>query len=124
MRFTGRVLATLTLVAVLLATPYASAQRVDPETLTVEWKRRTEVWVRPGLEGWVYNPSTYRIGSVRLKVQKLDGANQVVSERHTWVYGHVPAGGRTQFVIPLEPQDSAIYRISVESFVLISQESP
>jgi hypothetical protein len=124
MTLAGGVFVTLTLLAVLLAAADASAQRVDPQTLQVEWKRRTDAWVRPGLEGWVYNPSTYRIGSVRLRLQKLDDANQVVSERHTWVYGHVPAGGRTQFVIPLEPQDNAAYRISVESFVLISQESP
>ena len=57
-----------------------------------------------------------------LKVETLDSANQVTAERSVWVYGHVPAGGRAFFVVPLRPDDSETYRISVASYDLIARE--
>jgi hypothetical protein len=108
----------------LLGASAASAQRPTPETFRVEWKRRTDPWVRPGIEGWVHNPSSFRVGSMSLKLQKLGDDDQVVSEKRVWVYGHVPAGGRTSFVIPLSREDQSNYRIVVDAFDLISQEGP
>lgn len=104
------------------ATSVASAQRVDPQSFQVEWKKRTDPHLRPGLEGWVSNSSNYRVGSMLLKVETLDGANQVTAERSVWVYGHVPAGGRAFFVVPLRPDDMETYRISVTSYDLIARE--
>ena len=115
-----------TLVGLLLVgiAPEASAQRPSADTFQIEWKKRTDPWVRPGIEGWVYNPSNYRVGSMSLKLQTLDGNNQVTSERRVWVYGHVPAGGRSSFVIPISRDDQAAYRIVVDGFDLIAQEGP
>lgn len=104
----------------------ARAQSASPraDTLRVEWKKRTDPWLRPAVEGYVHNPSGYRIGTVLLKVQLVDGAERVVSERTAWVYGNIPAGDRGYFVVPILPGDgSNEYRITVESFVLISRES-
>lgn len=122
----GRIVGILLVVwlALSVLAPDASAQRPDPRTFEVEWKRRTDPSLRPGIEGWVSNPSNYRVGSVLLRVQTLDGANQVVSERRAWVYGHIPAGGRGQFIIFMPPDDRGTYRIVVDSFDLISQENP
>ena len=122
MRVIGWAIGTL-LALMLVVAPEASAQRPTPETFRIEWKKRTDPWVRPGIEGWVHNPSTFRVGSMALRLQTLDG-NKVVGEKRVWVYGHVPAGGRTSFVIPLSRDDQATYRIVVESFDLIAQESP
>src|SRR5207249_5787508 len=43
--------------------------------LRVEWQPTTETFSRPALVGFVYNDSTFRIGSVRLRVER--------SEEHT-----------------------------------------
>jgi hypothetical protein len=105
----------------------AHAQSASPraDTLRVEWKKRTDPWLRPAVEGYVHNPSSYRIGTVLLKVQLVDAAQRVVSERSAWVYGNIPAGDRGYFVVPILPGDRGNdYRITVESFVLISRESP
>jgi hypothetical protein len=119
------IVGSVVMVLALIAAPsQASAQRPSPETFQVEWKKRTDPWVRPGIEGWVVNPSNFRVGSMSLKLQTLDGSNQVVAERRVWVYGHVPAGGRSSFVIPLSRNDEATYRIVVDAFDLISQEGP
>ena len=104
------------------ATAVASAQRPDAQSFQIEWKKRTDPHLRPGIEGWVSNSSSYRVGSMLLKVETLDGANQVIAERSVWVYGHVPAGGRAFFVVPLKPDDNEIYRISISSYDLIARE--
>ena len=41
--------------------------------LRVEWEPGSDKWGPPRLVGHVYNDSTYRIGSVRLRVETLDG---------------------------------------------------
>lgn len=99
------------------------ADRPTPQSFEVEWKRRTDPYLRSGIEGWVYNPSGYRVSSVLLRVQVVE-ADRVVSEKRAWVYGHIPPGGRGFFVIPLSPEDRGNYRIIVDSFDLISRESP
>src|SRR2546427_12447486 len=49
-----------------------------------------------------YNDSTFRIGSVRLRVEALDGANQVLNEALHWAYVDVPARGRGAYVGPVQ----------------------
>lgn len=124
MTVVGWVAGTLVALVLVVVAPEASAQRPTAETFKVEWKRRTDPWVRPGIEGWVHNPSNFRVGSMSLKLQTLDANNQVVSEKRVWVYGHVPPGGRSSFVIPLSRDDQASYRIVVDAFDLIAQEGP
>lgn len=91
--------------------------------LRVEWQPTTETFSRPALVGFVYNDSTFRIGSVRLRVEALDGANQVLSEVLAWAYVDVPARGRGAFRVA-RPREGEAFRISVESFVLIAREPP
>jgi hypothetical protein len=89
--------------------------------LTVEWHRAAETWRRPAIDGYVANASDYRVGGVRLKVESLDASNQVVGETLVWVYGNIPAGGRWPFTLPL-PRDGQTFRVTVESFHLVSRE--
>jgi hypothetical protein len=88
--------------------------------LRVEWEALAEEWTRPRIAGYVHNASTYRIGSVRLRVQVLDAAEQVVREELAWIYVDVPARGRAYFSIRRPAGDR--YRLAVESFVLIARE--
>jgi hypothetical protein len=102
----------------------AHAQRLapSPESFQLEWRPRSE-HMMPGIEGYVYNPSDYRIGSVRLKVEVLDKDGRVKRLEFAWVYGVIDAGGRGYFVLrPLRPEETC--RITVESFDLLSRQAP
>jgi hypothetical protein len=88
--------------------------------LRVEWEQVTEACCPPRLVGQVHNASTYRIGSVRLRVETLDGSNQVVRETLSWIYVSVPARGSAQFSLRRPSGDA--FRLSIESFVLIARE--
>jgi hypothetical protein len=96
------------------------------QSLRVEWQRTTESWRRPGVEGYVYNDSSYRIGGVRLRLQTLDASDQVVSETFGWVYGNIRASSRAYFLVPLPPGSDTVqrFRVTVESFHPIARESP
>ena len=115
------------LIAALLGlwvTAEAGAQTlVSLESFRVEWAPRTEPWVKPGVDGYVYNDSSYRVGNVRLRVETLDGANQPVSERFSWVYGNIDARGRGHFVLP-PPAAGGTYRITVVSCDPVAREAP
>ena len=89
--------------------------------LRVEWEPGSEAFGRPKIVGYVYNDSRYRIGSVRLRVESLDGEKRVVRETLAWTYFDVPAAGRAYFFVA-RPQGGTDFRLSVESFVLISIE--
>ena len=115
---------------VVIALPSLDVATVNAQTnaevaqlLRVEWQPTTETWSRPALTGFVYNDSTFRIGSVRLRVEALDGANQVLSEALSWAYVDVPARGRGAFRVA-RPRQGETFRITVESFVLIAREPP
>ena len=116
----GLVVAGLLLVA-LAGQAAAQAQGEVARQLRVEWTQLTEEWTRPRLVGHVYNESTYRIGSVRLRVESLDGSNQVIRETLAWIYVDVPARGRAYFSVP-RPSGAESFRLTVESFVLIARE--
>jgi hypothetical protein len=90
--------------------------------LRVEWEPGTDKWGPPRLVGYVYNDSTYKIGSVRLRLQTLDSSNEVVGETLAWIYVSVPARGRAYFSVR-RPSGGEGFRLTVESFVLISRES-
>jgi hypothetical protein len=91
--------------------------RVEPETRGDH--------SRPGfITGWVYNDGQGVAGLVRMKCEMLDGAGQKVAEHVGWAYGNVNPGGRAYFMIPIPPQSPPERRVTVESFVLQSYESP
>ena len=90
--------------------------------LRVEWEPGSDKWGPPRLVGHIYNDSTYRIGSVRLRVETLDSSDRVVGETLAWVYVSVPARSRAYFSVR-RLSGSEVFRLTVESFVLISRES-
>src|SRR3989442_6705187 len=102
-----------------LAVAHGQSGRAALERFRVEWERRTETWRRPGVDGYVYNDSTSRIGNVLLHVEVLDVAEAVVGERSTWVLGDVTPNGRAYFTLPSPPPDHT-YRIRVKSFNVIT----
>jgi hypothetical protein len=80
---------------------------------------------RPGfVTGWVYNDGHGVAGLVRMKCEMIDGGGQKVAEHIGWAYGNVIPGGRAYFMIPIPPQSAPDRRVTVESFVLQSIESP
>jgi len=98
----------------------AAAQSAEAEAakaLRVEWKPSTQ---RRGIEGFVYNDSQYRIGLMRLKLEVSDGAS-TPTETHAWVYGNIPAQGRTPFWARLT-QPGEVVTVTIDSFRLIARE--
>jgi hypothetical protein len=71
---------------------------------------------RPVMSGYVYNQraGSYAIG-VRLRVEALDGAGQVVGSTIGYVLGDVPPSNRSYFEIKA-PARAASYRVTIESF--------
>lgn len=122
-----RVLAAAAAVlALLLVAGAASAQVADPavaKQLRVEWEKLTD---RPGIEGYVYNDSPYRIGLVRLNVVSREAPSQAPTSSLAWVYGNVPARGRWPFRVRM-PASREVLEVSIESFAVNArevQESP
>jgi hypothetical protein len=110
------------LIVLALGGPAAAQPQAEvARLLRVEWEPLTQEWTRPRLAGHVYNDSTYRIGSVRLRIEILDPVSQqATSEQLAWIYVNVPARSRAAFSVP-RPRGEA-FRITVESFVLIAVE--
>jgi len=109
--------------AMLIVVGAASAQALDPrvaDALRVEWHKVED---RPGIEGYVYNDSTYRIGLVRLTILGRDEPSQAPTPTLAWVYGNVPARGRWYFRVRL-PASREVVTVSIESFTLISRDPP
>jgi hypothetical protein len=110
----------------LIVVGAASAQAPDPavaKQLRVEWEKVAD---RPGIEGYVYNDSPYRIGLVRLTVVTRDEPNQPPTSSQAWVYGNIPARGRWPFRVRM-PATREVLNVSIESFAVNArevQESP
>jgi hypothetical protein len=114
----------LALTALLCGAP-AHAQEPggpQPQSFRIEWARLPPT-MRPGVEGYVYNDSRWRVTNVRLRVQVLDGSGRVVRESVAAVWGNVVPHGRAFFKLP-PLADHESYELAVTSFDLISQEGP
>jgi hypothetical protein len=99
----------------------SQGQAAVARLLRIEWEQVTEACCPPRLVGQIHNGSTYRVGSIRLRVETLDGSNQVLRETLAWIYVTVPARGTAQF--SLRRPTGEAFRLSIESFVLIARES-
>jgi len=118
-----RAAAAAAFVLAVLLVGTASAQAPDPrvaEALRVEWQKVED---RPGIEGYVYNDSTYRIGLVRLSILARDAPSQTPTPTLAWVYGNVPARGRWYFRVRM-PAAREVVNVSIESFTLIARDPP
>lgn len=117
--------ALLFVVATLLVVADAHAQgpgRPSPESFRIEWTRRP-AWMRPGVDGYLYNDSRWRVTNVRVRAQVVDSSGQTVRETHVSVFGNAVPGARTFFSLPAIAEGES-YQLRVVSFDLVSQENP
>lgn len=107
--------------ALTVHTRIAAAQTASPSSFRVEEDR--EAPTRGAVAGWVYNDSREMVGLVRLRMEIVDEGGKVVGTQQGWAYGNLRPGDRAYFRIPI-PEQKGTRRISVESFVVQSVQSP
>lgn len=107
--------------APMVGTQIASAQMASPASFRVEVDR--EAPTRGAVAGWLYNDSREMVGLVRLRLEVIDDGGKVVGTQLGWAYGNLRPGDRAYFRIPL-PEQKGTRRITVESFVIQSVQSP
>jgi hypothetical protein len=111
--------------ALLVVAAVAGAQspgRPTPESFRIEWERRSPS-MRPGVDGYIYNDSRWRVTNVRVRAVVVDAAGSRVRETVVSVWGNAVPGTRTFFVLPAIGEGE-IYQLSVISFDLISEQTP
>jgi len=123
---TARVLAVALLAFVAAGAPMlgpqiVSAQSASPSSFRVEVDR--EAPTRGAVAGWLYNDSREMVGLVRLRLEVVDESGKVLATQLGWAYGNLRPGDRAYFRIPL-PDQKGTRRITVESFVVQSVQSP
>ena len=119
MRRAARGTSTAVLAALLICAGAATAQvnsRSLDGDLRVEGTSSEDRRGQPVVGGYVYNQraGTYAV-SVRLLVEALDGAGQVVGSTTGYVLGDVPPSNRAYFEIKA-PAKAASYRVTIASF--------
>jgi hypothetical protein len=90
-----------------------AAQTEDGRSLRVQWEADPP---REGVQavcGAVFNDGALSAQHVRLLVEQLDGAGNVVLRRDLEVLGEVPSGGRSYFCVP-EPTGDGTYTYRLE----------
>ena len=112
-------------VVALAAAAVAQAQppgRPTAESFRIEWVRRPPS-MRPGVDGYIYNDSRWRVTNLRVRAVVLDAAGNPVRETTVSVWGNAVPGTRTFFVLP-SIREGEIYQCTVVSFDLISEQNP
>jgi hypothetical protein len=71
--------------------------------------------------GWLYNDRGMSYTNVRVHVDALDGGGRVVGSGEAYIYGNVPAHGRSYFFVPV-PTYADRYRVSVIRFDRVEME--
>jgi hypothetical protein len=116
-------LIAVTALLVVAAVAWAqSPGRPTPESFRIEWERRSPS-MRPGVDGYIYNDSRWRVTNVRVRAVVVDAAGSRVRETVVSVWGNAVPGTRTFFVLPAIGEGE-IYQLSVISFDLISEQTP
>jgi hypothetical protein len=75
----------------------------------------------PAVVGWLYNDQSVAFANVRIRVDVLDGGGQTVGSNEAYVYGNVPARGRSYFFVPV-PRLGQAYRVTVIRFDRIEMQ--
>jgi hypothetical protein len=105
------------LAPLLLVSPALAKSTFAPGSLDryfrVEWQV-TPSARGPVIEGFVYNTSGLIADRMRLHIDQLDAAGNIVGSTTTWVMGGVPSNNRTWFETRV-PQ-AASYRVEILSF--------
>lgn len=104
--------ASLLIVSTALAGPNYAPGSLDPY-FRLEWQA-TRAARGPVVEGFIYNRSGLIADRMRLSIEQLDAAGNVVGTTTTWVMGTVPANNRTWFQAPVPA--AASYRVEILSF--------
>lgn len=100
----------------------AQAPRPTAESFRIEWVRRPPS-MRPGVDGYIYNESRWRVTNLRVRAVVVDAAGAPVRENVVSVWGNAVPGTRTFFVLP-SIGEGEIYQLTVVSFDLIAEQSP
>ena len=112
-----RRIALLAAVVILTAASHASAQLYAPETIAqdfrVEWQL-SQNRKGPVIDGYVYNTAMRTADRMKLKIDQLDSAGNVVGSTTAVVLGTIPNDGRAYFSASVPP--AASYRVQPYSF--------
>jgi hypothetical protein len=111
--------------ALVVAAAVAQAQppgRPTAESFRIEWVRRPPS-MRPGVDGYIYNDSRWRVTNLRVRAVVVDATGNPVRESTVSVWGNAVPGTRTFFVLPAI-REGEIYQCTVVSFDLISEQNP
>jgi hypothetical protein len=117
--------ALLVAMAILVVAATAQAQgtgRPTPESFRIEWVRRPPS-MRPGVDGYIYNDSRWRVTNLRVRAVVVDAAGATVRESIVSVWGNAVPGTRTFFVLPAIGEGE-VYQLTVTTFDLISEQTP
>jgi hypothetical protein len=115
--------AAAALLALALLVPPARAQEATPAGPGFRAEVEPDTLGRrgPAVVGWLYNDQGVAFANLRIRVEVLDGAGQTVGTGEAYVYGNVPARGRTYFFVPV-PRLGERYRVTVLRFDRIEAE--
>jgi len=105
-------LAPLLMVSTALAGGNYAPGSLDPH-FRLEWQAASAAR-GARIEGFVYNRSGLIADRMRLSIQQLDAAGNVVGTTTTWVMGTVPADNRAWFHATVPA--AASYRVEILSF--------
>jgi hypothetical protein len=112
------------LVGVTVSGPaWAGPSEAEAPPFRVEWSASDASASGVRLQGYVYNDSRYLVTNVRLHIVAMDGGGRPVGETFTWVFGDVPAGGRTDFAIP-SMAPATTYHVTVVWFDRVTLSRP
>src|SRR5215467_5242191 len=115
-------LLAVTALVVVAASAQAQAPRPTAESFRIEWVRRPPS-MRPGVDGYIFNESRWRVTNLRVRAVVVDAAGIPVRESIVSVWGNAVPGARTFFVLP-SIGEGEIYQLTVVSFDLISEQNP
>jgi len=119
----GALLISVTALVVVAAVARAqSPGRPTAESFRFEWVSRPPS-MRPGVDGYIYNDSRWRVTNVRVRAVVVDAAGSTVRETVVSVWGNAVPGTRTFFVLPAIGEGQ-VYQLTVISFDLISEQNP
>ena len=108
----------LILGGVPLETCAQAPDRPAVSSFHVSWQERGTS-IGQAIVGSVSNTSPSRVTNVRLRVEGLNSGGKAVGVLYAWALGDIPPAGETSFVADSIP-GAAAYRVSVESFDLVS----
>ena len=107
----------LVAVVILPASGPAWAQVYAPETIAQDFRVEWQVGQNrkgPMIDGYVYNQAMRTADRMRLKIDRLDSAGNVVGSTTAVVLGTIPSDGRAYFSASVPP--AASYRVQPYSW--------